>query len=43
MYRKLLDVTQIRDFGWKPKYLLEERLKITYNWYLENIANKNKF
>lgn len=36
MYRKLLDVTNLKDLGWEPKYTLEEGLKITYNWYLNN-------
>lgn len=36
MYRKLLDVTNLKDLGWKPKYTLEEGLKITYDWYLQN-------
>lgn len=36
MFRKLLDVTNIKDLGWQPKYSLEEGLKITYEWYLNN-------
>jgi len=36
MYRKLLDVTNLKELGWKPKYTLEEGLKITYDWYLNN-------
>lgn len=36
MYRKLLDVKNLKDLGWKPKYSLEEGLKITYDWYLKN-------
>ena len=39
MYRKLLDITNLKKLGWKPKYTLEEGLKITYNWYLKEIAN----
>ena len=37
MYRKLLDVTNLMDLGWKPKYSLEDSLKLTYEWYLNNI------
>ena len=39
MYRKLLDITNLKKLGWKPKYTLEEGLKITYGWYLKEIAN----
>lgn len=35
MYRKLLDVSNLMELGWKPKYSLEEGLKITYEWFLE--------
>ena len=38
MYRKLLDVSNLKDLGWKPKYSLEEGLKITYDWYLKNFG-----
>lgn len=40
MYRKLLDITNLIDLGWKPKYSLDEGLKITYEWYLNNISKK---
>ena len=40
MYRKLLNVDYLKDLGWAPKYTLEEGLKITYNWYLDNLTNK---
>lgn len=36
MYRKLLDVSQLKKLGWKPKYSLEDGLKITYEWFLEH-------
>lgn len=36
MYRKLLDISKLKNLGWKPKYTLEEGLKITYEWYLNN-------
>ena len=38
--RKLLDSTVITSLGWKPSVDLEEGLKITYDWYLENLEIK---
>jgi GDP-L-fucose synthase len=38
--RKLMDVSRLHQFGWKHKTSLEEGIKQTYNWYLENIENK---
>ena len=35
--RKLLDSTKINNLGWYPKTNLTKGLKITYNWYLENV------
>jgi len=37
--RKKLDITKISNLGWKPKTSLEDGIKLTINWYLEN---KNK-
>ena len=34
--RKLLDSSVITELGWKPKTELEEGLKITYDWFLNN-------
>lgn len=34
--RKLVDVTRINKLGWSSKISLEEGLKSTYLWYLEN-------
>ncbi len=34
--KRLFDTTQARKAGFTPKVGLEEGLKITYNWYLEN-------
>ena len=36
--QKLLDVTRIRNLGWKHKTSLEDGIRKTYEWYLENIA-----
>jgi len=37
--QKLLDVSLINSFGWKPKINLKKGLIDTYNWYLKNINN----
>jgi len=34
--RKLLNSKQINLLGWKPKIKLEEGIKITYKWFLDN-------
>lgn len=34
--RKLLDVTRLHQSGWQHKIKLEQGLKETYQWYLEN-------
>jgi len=36
--RKLVDTTQLDKTGWKPKIALEDGLKETYRWFLENVA-----
>ena len=35
--RKLLDSSLINSLGWYPEIKLEEGLKNTYDWYLENL------
>ena len=35
--RKLMDVSRINNLGWKHKISLEEGIKKTYNWFLENV------
>lgn len=37
--KKLLDVSKINNLGWKHKVSLEEGIKTTYNWFLENRNN----
>jgi GDP-L-fucose synthase len=39
MPRKLLDVSKINTLGWKAGITLEEGLKSTYRWFLENIGS----
>lgn len=34
--RKLLNIDRIRALGWQPKISLEEGLKATYQWFIEN-------
>ena len=36
--RKLLDSTRLRDMGWRARTDLEDGLKKTYEWFLENVA-----
>jgi GDP-L-fucose synthase len=38
--RKLLDVSRLRTFGWRPKVPLSEGLAATYHWYLEHKAEE---
>lgn len=38
--QKLLDLSGIHQLGWKHKTDLEEGLKLTYEWYKQNVANK---
>lgn len=37
--RKLLDSQRINAYGWQAKIKLNEGLKLTYEWYLANIAH----
>jgi len=36
--RKLLDVSRLHAMGWKAQHTLEEGIRKTYNWYLQNRA-----
>lgn len=36
--KKLLDVSRMNTLGWKAGYSLNDGLKQTYQWYLENVA-----
>ena len=35
--QKLLDITKINNYGWKPSIGLEEGLQKTYEWYKQNV------
>lgn len=37
--RKLMDISKMHGLGWKHKVDLEEGIKKTYNWFLENEHN----
>jgi len=34
--RKLLDISRLIDLGWEPSLTLQEGIKKSYEWYLEN-------
>jgi len=38
--RKLLDVSHLNKLGWKHKTSLQEGISSTYDWFVNNIANK---
>lgn len=38
MLRKIVDTTKINKLGWNATISLEDGIKKTYQWYLENIA-----
>lgn len=40
--RKWMDSSKMLHLGWKPQVSLEEGIKSTYHWYLENIENFKK-
>lgn len=40
--QKLLNVKKINKLGWKAKTSLEDGLKITYKWFVENYENIRK-
>ena len=40
--KKLLDSSKIKDLGWEPKITLENGIKSTYEWFIENYENIRK-
>ena len=39
MKKKLVDVSRLREFGWKHSTSLKEGIKLTYNYYLNEVLN----
>jgi GDP-L-fucose synthase len=37
--RKLLDVTKLQNFGWRPTIPLRDGIAQTYEWFLQNVAH----
>lgn len=40
--RKLMDVSKMKDMGWQYKVDLEEGIKLTYDWYINNVETAKK-
>ena len=40
--RKLMDVSKMKDLGWKYKIDLEEGIRLTYDWYINNVETAKK-
>jgi GDP-L-fucose synthase len=40
--RKLMDITKMHELGWKHELNLEEGVRKTYEWFLENIESVKK-
>jgi len=40
--RKLLDVTTLKRAGWRPRIGLQRGIADTYEWYLRNVAEKER-
>ena len=36
--QKLLDISEIKSLGWKPKIILDDGLVKTYNWFITNVV-----
>lgn len=42
IFKRMLDVSNFNELGWKSKYTLEEGLSLTYDWFLENECGDEK-
>ncbi len=40
--RKLMDVSKMKGLGWQYKIDLEEGIKLTYDWYINNVETAKK-
>lgn len=40
--RKLMDISKMHELGWKHKVNLEEGIRLTYDWFVENVENLKK-
>jgi GDP-L-fucose synthase len=40
--RKLMDISKMHELGWKHKVKLEEGIKKTYDWFVENVEHVKK-
>jgi GDP-L-fucose synthase len=36
--RKLLDVSRLKALGWRPSIPLEQGIRATYEWFLQNVG-----
>ena len=39
--RKLLDVSKLAAMGWRPSIGLDDGIRLTYQWFLENVAPRH--
>lgn len=42
MHRKQVDITKLKELGWKPKISLKDGLSKTYEWYLNKLKEEDK-
>ena len=42
MFRKIVDSSKIGSLGWKPSTDIEEGLRLTYQWFLENVEDRDE-